>query len=132
MLRLLALVIFISINPIGQPAFGESTDHTISVTTTDFQFIPNSWTINPDKQVTLTITNTGVEEHEWVLLKQGTTVTIPFGKDDEDKVYWEIEAGPNQTKKETFVTPLKPGTYDIVCGKPRHIERGMKATLIVK
>ena len=132
MYRIVVLICFISTIAIETLAFGESTDHTIAVTTTDFQFTPNSWTINPGKDVTLTITNTGVEEHEWVLLKQGTRITIPFGEDDEDKVYWEIEAGPNTTKKETFITPLKPGTYDIVCGKPQHIEQGMKATLIVK
>ena len=35
-------------------------------------------------------------------------------------------------KNGIFIAPLKAGTYDIVCGKPSHIERGMKGTLIVK
>lgn len=76
--------------------------------------------------------NPTVQEHEWVLLKQGTRVTLPFSEDDEDKVYWEIEAKAGESKEGSFVAPLEPGTYDIVCGKPRHIERGMKGTLIIK
>ena len=104
----------------------------MTVTTTGFQFVPNSWTVHSGQHVTLSITNMTVQEHEWVLLKPGTTITLPFGEDDEQKVYWEIEAKAGEIKEGTFVAPLEPGTYDIICGKPRHIERGMKATLIVK
>ena len=132
MLQIIMMLVLICSNPIGQLAFGEPTNYTMTVMTTDFQFAPNTWKMPSGKKVTLTITNAGEQEHEWVLLKRGTNVTVPFGEDDEDNVYWEIEAGPNETKRETFVTPLKPGTYNIVCGKPQHIERGMKATLIVE
>ena len=132
MLRIISLLFFISISPISQVAFSESTDLSIVVTTTGFQFVPNILTLTSGQKVTLSLTNPTVQEHEWVLLKRGTKVTLPFGEDDEEKVYWEIEAGPSETKKDTFIAPLEPGTYDIVCGKPRHIERGMKATLIVK
>lgn len=84
------------------------------------------------QEVTLTIENRGVQEHEWVLLQPGTEVTMPFGEDDESKVFWEIEAIPGSTKKETFTAPMEAGTYKVVCGKPRHIERGMEAILVVK
>ena len=104
----------------------------IEIITTDFQFIPNVWSVNRGEATSLLLSNHGKQEHEWVLLKLGTKVTLPFDADDEAKVFWEIEAGPTIEKKEIFITPLKAGTYDIVCGKPRHIERGMKGTLIVK
>ncbi len=132
MIRIILTIIFISTIFLGQGLSGEPDTQSISVTTTDFQFSPPSWTVHSGEQVTLSMKNTGKEEHEWVILKKGTTVTIPFGDDDENKVFWEIEASPGKTNKETFTAPREPGTYDIVCGKPKHIEQGMKGTLIVQ
>ena len=132
MWRLIVSIVFIGLIPLFQLALGESTEQTIEVTTKGFQFEPNTWTITSGQKVTLRITNPTVQEHEWVLLKEGTKITLPFGEDDEDKVYWEIEAKAGEIKRGTFTSPLEPGKYDIVCGKPRHIERGMKGTLIIK
>lgn len=113
-------------------AYGENSDQSIQVMATDFQFSPHRWTVNAGQQVSLSLINHGVQEHEWVILKQGTEVVLPFDEDDEHKVFWEIEAGPGATKAEIFTAPHEPGVYSIVCGKPRHMERGMKATLIVQ
>jgi len=113
-------------------AYGENPNNSISVTATDFQFMPNTWTIASGQAIALSFTNNGVQEHEWVLLKQGTEVTLPFNDDDEEKVFWEMEAGPGVIKEGIFSSPPQAGTYTIVCGKPRHIERGMTAMLIVQ
>lgn len=104
----------------------------ISVTTTEFKFEPMTWTVSAGKEVELTIKNDGSLEHEWVLIKKGQEVTLPFDADDEDKVFWEMEAAPGETKTETFTAPSEPGTYNIVCGTPAHLEQGMKGTLTVK
>ncbi len=132
MLRVIIPTVYLCVSVLMAAAFGENVDNTISVTTTDFQFVPNRWTVMSGQEVTLTIENRGVQEHEWVLLQPGTEVTMPFGEDDESKVFWEIEAIPGSTKKETFTAPMEAGTYKVVCGKPRHIERGMEAILVVK
>ncbi len=131
-MRTILLILFMSLHSIVQVVLGETTDSTITVTTTGFQFQPQSWTVNSGKKVTVTITNMTVQEHEWVLLKAGTKITLPFGEDDEQKVYWQIQAKAGEIKEGTFFAPLEPGTYDIICGKPRHMERGMKATFTVK
>ena len=104
----------------------------ISVTTTDFKFEPTTWTVPAGGEVELTLVNEGTLEHEWVIIKQGMEVTIPFDADDEEKVYWEMEAEPGETKTETFTAPSEPGTYTIVCGTPAHLEQGMAGTLIVE
>jgi plastocyanin len=104
----------------------------ISVTTTDFKFEPTTWTVPAGGEVELTLVNDGTLEHEWVIIKQGMEVTIPFDADDEEKVYWEMEAEPGETKTETFTAPSEPGTYTIVCGTPAHLEQGMAGTLIVE
>jgi len=128
-------IVVLSILVIGAmllAACGPGGPEKISVTTTDFKFDPTSWTVTAGKQVELTLKNEGVLEHEWVIIKNGMQVTIPFDDDDEEKVYWEIEAAPGETKTETFTAPSEAGTYTVVCGTPAHLEQGMTGTLIVK
>jgi uncharacterized cupredoxin-like copper-binding protein len=105
---------------------------SINVSTTDFKFAPTSWKVAKGQPVSLTITNKGQLQHEWVLLKKGQTVTMPFDDDDEAKVFWEIEANPGESKTETFAAPTEAGTYTVVCGTPAHLEAGMAGTLVVE
>ena len=132
MIKHILLALGFCIFPFLSFAYGEIPRSVLEVITTDFQFIPNTWSIKSGAITSLLLSNHGKQEHEWVLLKLEKKVTLPFDADDEEKVFWEIEAGPAIEKMETFIAPLEAGTYDIVCGKPRHIERGMKGTLIVK
>jgi uncharacterized cupredoxin-like copper-binding protein len=113
-------------------ACGGNSKNAISVTTTDFKFEPANWTVTAGQPVSLTLKNKGALEHEWVLIKKGMDVTMPFDDDDEAKVFWEIEAKPGETKTETFTAPSEAGTYEVVCGTPAHLEQGMAATLVVK
>ena len=75
--------------------------------------------------------NTGKVKHEFVIIKAGQQATTPWGDDDEAKVQWEteVEAGTRITAK--FTAPTDPGTYQVVCGQPGHIEAGMVGTLTV-
>jgi uncharacterized cupredoxin-like copper-binding protein len=114
-------------------ACGASNKITLNVTATDKGYDSSSYTVPAGAQVTLNMTNNGVVEHEFAILKLGQHVTPPFGEKDEDKILWEldgVEAG--KTKSDTFTAPTEPGTYDVICGVPGHIELGMITTLIVK
>ena len=102
-------------------AGGTGTSNTVDVTTTDFKYDPMTWTVAAGKPVTVNITNHGATKHEWVLVKQGAEVTLPFNDDDESKVVWEIEADAGKTNTGTFTAPSEPGTYTIVCGIPAHL-----------
>ena len=113
-------------------ACGPGGPEKISVTTTDFMFEPTSWTVSAGQPVEITMKNDGVLGHEWVILKKDMQVTIPFDADDEEKVYWEIEAAAGETKTATFTAPSAAGTYTVVCVIPAHMEQGMTGTLIVK
>ncbi len=132
MLKKIIFVLTMAIGLFIFSACGPSGPEKISVTTTDFKFDPMTWTVSAGKEVELTITNNGTQEHEWVLIKKGLEVTIPFDADDEDKVFWEMEAAPGETKTETFTAPSETGTYTIVCGTAGHLEEGMSGTLTVK
>src|SRR5512143_1655881 len=110
-----------------------SSGPTINVTITDYAYTPNSFTVPAGAQVTLKAHNNGLVEHEFAIMKLGTSVTPPFGDKDEGNIYWELdEIGAGTTKSATFTAPPEPGTYEVVCGLAGHIEKGMVATLIVK
>jgi uncharacterized cupredoxin-like copper-binding protein len=106
---------------------------TLNVTATDTGYDSTTYTVPAGKEVLLNLTNNGVLQHEFAILKKGEHVTPPFGEKDEDKILWEldgVEAG--KTKSGTFTAPTEAGEYDVICGIPGHIELGMTATLIVK
>ncbi len=105
---------------------------SITAEVTDFKFTPDAWEVPAGSEVTLTVTNNGTQEHEWVLVKLGDEITIPFDDDDEDKVFWEAEVQPGETQTFTFTAPAEKGDYTIVCGLPSHLEQGMEGTLRVK
>src|SRR5512138_2070114 len=110
-----------------------SKGSSINVTVTDFAYTPNTFTVTAGQPVNLTVKNQGNAEHEFAIMKLGTSVTAPFGDKDEGNIFWELdEIGPGTTKTGTFTAPPDPGTYEVVCGLPGHIEKGMTATLVVK
>ena len=114
-------------------ACGGSNRTTLNVTATDKGYDSKSYTVPAGAKVTLNMTNDGVVEHEFAILKKDQHVTPPFGEKDEDKIFWELDGvQPGQTKSDTFTAPTEPGDYDVICGIPGHIELGMTATLSVK
>ena len=110
---------------------GSKGSTTLSVELKDFSFSPATFTIPAGKEITLSMNNTGKVVHEFVILKAGQAVTVPFDADDEPKVFWEaeVEAGKSETFK--FTAPADAGTYSVVCGQPQHVEAGMVGTLTV-
>ena len=114
-------------------ACGGSNRTTLNVTATDKGYDSKTYTVPAGAKVTLTMTNEGVVEHEFAILKKDQHVTPPFGEQDEDKIFWELDGvEPGKTKSDTFTAPTEPGDYDVICGIPGHIELGMTATLTVK
>jgi plastocyanin len=111
---------------------GPSAPTSINITMEDIKFTPSEWTVAAGKEITVNATNTGHLNHEFVILKKGEQVSVPFSSDDESKIYWEVqlEAGANNTAK--FTAPAEPGEYQVVCGVAGHVEAGMIGKLIVK
>lgn len=106
---------------------------TLNVTATDTGYDSSTYTVPAGAQVTLNMTNNGVLQHEFAILKLDEHVTPPFGEKDEDKILWELDGVDAGTSKSgTFTAPTQPGSYDVICGIPGHIEKGMIATLVVK
>ena len=128
-----SLVVAMFVFALVLTACGGPKKVALNVTATDTGYDSTTYTVPAGAKVTLTMTNTGVLVHEFAILKLGEHVTPPFGDKDEDKILWEldgVEAGT--TKSDTFTAPTEPGNYDVICGQPGHIEKGMVATLVVK
>ena len=74
---------------------GPST--TLNVQMTDFSYTPTSFSIPAGQEITLNLKNNGKVPHEFVIIKHGEKVTLPFDDDDEAKVYWEQETAVGES-----------------------------------
>lgn len=132
MKKILASIVLLLVLSLLLTACG-SNKVTLSVTATDTGYDSTTYTVPAGAEVTVQMRNDGALQHEFAILKLGDHVTPPFGEKDEDKILWELDGvDAGTTKSGTFTAPTQPGEYDVICGIPGHIEKGMKATLIVK
>jgi uncharacterized cupredoxin-like copper-binding protein len=117
-------------------AGGDEASTDLQVTTSDFQFSPNEWTIPAGEEIAIEITNDGSVLHEWVLMQPGVTIEaesdLPETEEEllADFVYVEDEVEAGATKVLTFTAP-EPGTYQVICAIETHFDAGMEGTLTV-
>jgi len=97
----------------------------------EFQYDPTEIDAEPGAEVTLTLDNTGALIHSMYIMAAGYTAEAPFDEEDEPHALWHITVEPGATGTLTFTAPSEPGTYQIVCGVPGHLEVGMTGTLVV-
>ena len=98
---------------------------------TDFAFTPNQYLVPAGQQITLHVQHDGTVEHDFIIMKYGTSVGEHFDKEDQPNIYWQIKVQPGQTETLNFTAPDQPGTYQIVCGMAGHVEAGMVGQLEV-
>ena len=110
---------------------GCAKKNVLDVNMAEFVFSPADFKVSAGQEVTLNLTNSGAVLHQFVIMKLGTSATIPFDDDDLANVYWEQEVEPGASKTVTFTAPSEPGEYEVVCKSGGHLENGMKATLTV-
>ena len=103
----------------------------ISFTMTDFAFNPNEFTIPAGEDITLKVAHNGSMEHSFIVMKYGTDAGEMFDEADKANVYWEIDLQPGESENILFPAPTQPGTYQIICGMPGHLQSGMIGKLIV-
>lgn len=105
---------------------------TLNIIMDSMHYDAATYTVPAGALVTISANNKDAVEHEFVIMKKGATVTAPWGDKDEGNIFWELDGvEAATTKTDTFTAPTEPGTYNVYCGKPGHIEQGMVATLIV-
>lgn len=98
---------------------------------TDFAFDPATWTVPAGAEVTIEFENEGTQEHEWVIVEQGSEIATE-AEFEEDVVLFEVEAiAPDEEVEETF-TVDEAGTYQVICALPGHFAAGMEGELTVE
>ena len=114
----------------GSGASAAST--TMTVDMKEFQFTPDQFTVPAGQQITLNLTNSGSVEHDFTILKKGVSPQSPFDAQKyASEIYYIAKLDAGQSTTQTFTAPTDPGTYEIICSQPSHLEAGMKATLTV-
>jgi uncharacterized cupredoxin-like copper-binding protein len=115
---------------------GDEASADLEVTTSDFQFSPDSWTVPAGEEISIDITNEGSVLHEWVLMQPGVSIEseadLPETEEEllADFVYVEDEVEAGATKTLTFTAP-EAGTYQIICAIETHFDAGMEGSLTV-
>jgi uncharacterized cupredoxin-like copper-binding protein len=127
LLFLLMMILVLALSACG--ASGPST--MISFTMTDFAFNPNDFTVPAGEQITLNVTHNGTMEHDFIIMKYATDAGEKFDEEDKANVYWEIDLQPGDSETIVFTAPEQPGTYQVICGMPGHLQSGMIGKLIV-
>jgi uncharacterized cupredoxin-like copper-binding protein len=110
---------------------GGGVSTNLRVDLTEFMFNPNDFTVPAGQEITLELSNNGAVVHDFIIMKNGTTVGDDFGDEDEANIYWKAELDPGSSGSYTFTAPSEPGEYQVVCGIAGHYLAGMVATLFV-
>ena len=108
----------------------ETAETALEAEVRDFAFDPSAWTAAADTDVTITVTNAGENEHEWVIIAAGENIEA---EEDftEELVEFEVEAvPPGETGEGTFSLPA--GTYQIICALEGHFSAGMEGALTLE
>jgi len=108
---------------------GPSTN--LSFTMNDFSFDPNEFTVPAGKEITVHVTHHGSMEHNFIIMKLGLEAGEMFDDADQANVFWEIDLQPGDSETVVFTAPEQPGTYQIICGMPGHLQSGMLGKLVV-
>lgn len=131
MKKLLVLVLSVLVLSFALSACGPKKV-TIDVDMKDFSFDPADIEVPAGAEVTVNLVNSGTVEHEMVIMLLGKDATAPFDDDDEANIFWEAELEAGMSETVIFTAPTEPGTYQLVCGTPTHLELGMVGTFTVK
>jgi len=103
----------------------------LSFTMTDFAFDPSEFTVPAGEEITLHVTHHGTMQHSFIIMKHGTNAGELFDDADKVNIFWEIDLQPGDSETIVFTAPEQPGTYQIICGMPGHLQSGMIGKLTV-
>ena len=130
-MRRISTIFMLTLGTLLIAACGGPGTSEISVDMTEFSFIPSNNSVAAGSEVTVSITNSGTLEHNWVVMNAGYTVDAPFDESDQANVLAETSLGAGDSSTLTFTAPSDGGTYQVVCSVPGHLEGGMEGSLSV-
>jgi uncharacterized cupredoxin-like copper-binding protein len=110
----------------------------ITLDAADFSYTPASVTVPAGEPVTLTLKNSSVVEHDFVIekidvesiVRKDSGSEAHHALDEGLNVDLHISAQPGDTSVIEF-TVSEPGTYTFYCSAPGHKDAGMSGELVV-
>jgi len=90
---------------------------------TTFGFNQHEWKVEPCSRITVIFKNEDEVRHQWMIHR------LP--KYLYDQGMFHMEAAGGHTQKGTFIVPSDDRTYLVHCDIAQHMEKGMKAQLVV-
>lgn len=103
----------------------------LSVELSDFSITPTQLSVPAGIEIQIKVANKGTVEHNFYIMQYGVEVGDMFDEEDIANAYWDADVQPDDIADLTFTAPDQPGTYQIVCGMPGHLQAGMVGTLEV-
>lgn len=126
-----AIVILIALAVSLASCSEEGPSTNIQVNMVEFTFTPDQFIVPAGQEITITATNNGAVQHDFVIFKLGTAAGDKFDVDDKPNIYWQVEVEPGQSITTTFTAPGAAGEYSITCGVEGHLQAGMSGSLLV-
>lgn len=108
---------------------GPSTRLTVELN--DFSITPTQLSVPAGSEIQIKVANKGTVEHNFYIMQYGVDVGDMFDEEDIANAYWDVDVQPDVSVDLSFTAPDQPGTYQIVCGMPGHLQGGMVGTLEV-
>ncbi len=108
---------------------GPSTRLTVELN--DFSITPTQLSVPAGSEIQIKVANKGTVEHNFYIMQYGVDVGDMFDEEDIANAYWDVDVQPDVSVDLSFTAPDQPGTYQIVCGMPGHLQAGMVGTLEV-
>ena len=131
MKKFIAITLLVVFSLVLSACGGGQSTTKINITMTDFKYDMENYTVAAGQEITVNIKNEGAVIHEFVIMKPGLTIGDDFGPEDEDNIFWEVEAEPGESKTVTFTAPADAGEYQVICGTEGHFKAGMLSKLTV-
>jgi uncharacterized cupredoxin-like copper-binding protein len=103
----------------------------LSVEVTEFRFRPGTWTVQGGTEITVDLKNVGSVGHTFTVVRTGLNVTSASQLAQGDVVF-NLLAGTGDQRQGVFLVPEEPGTYQVICAIPGHLEQGMEGTFTVQ
>ena len=100
---------------------------SISVTSREFEFNPDLWLVPAGADVSVTVSNEGTIEHNFVVLSEAISDEEQF---TEALVVFSVSTPAGETSRSTFTAPAA-GTYQVICNIDGHFGAGMVGQLSV-
>lgn len=129
--KTLSLVVFAFVLAACAGGGAPAQTTTLEVDMVEFMFSPKEYSIPAGQAITLTLTNSGALEHNFVILRKGVTVTSSANPVPAEDILFEAVVGAGQSGTFTF-TLDEAGDYEVICSVPGHLEAGMVGKITVQ